>query len=173
MSDCRSSSEATCSPARHAEQDRELRRAREKIADANQVVIRSVVKGFGPFEMTRKSRGERKQIGEPFVQAVIGMRIVCSPRPARPCLEPDVLCRGRRGNVGCPALGVLLQEGREIPEQILRGHGRDPASVRLEERRDDTPVLVERFVELMQNAPVMIGKELLARARRWISVDPL
>ena len=66
-----------------------------------------------------------------------------------------------------------VQEGREIPEQILGGHGRDPASVRLEERRDDTPVLVERFVELMQNAPVMFGKELLIRAGGRIRRDAL
>ena len=45
--------------------------------------------------------------------------------------------------------------------------------MRLEERGDDAPVLVKRFAELMQNAPVMIGKELLVRAWGWISVDPL
>ena len=66
-----------------------------------------------------------------------------------------------------------IQEGGEIPEQILGGHGGDPAAVRLEERGDDAPVLVERFVELMQNAPVMIGKELLVRARGRIRGDPL
>ena len=49
----------------------------------------------------------------------------------------------------------------------------DPAAVRLEERGDDAPVLVERFVELMQNAPVVIGKELLVRARGWIRRDAL
>ena len=66
-----------------------------------------------------------------------------------------------------------IQEGGEIPEQILGGHGGDPAAVRLEERGNDAPVLVERFVELMQNAPVMIGKELLVRARGRIRGDPL
>ena len=66
-----------------------------------------------------------------------------------------------------------IQEGGEVPEQILGGHGGDPAAVRLEERGDDAPMLVERFVELMQNAPVMIGKELLVRARGRIRGDPL
>ena len=56
-----------------------------------------------------------------------------------------------------------VQEGREIPEQILGGHRRDPAAVRLEERDDDSPMLVERFIELVQNAPVVIGKKLLER----------
>ena len=66
-----------------------------------------------------------------------------------------------------------IQEDGEVAEQILGGHGRDPAAVRLEERGDDAPVLVERFVELMQNAPVMIGKELLVRARGRIRGDTL
>ena len=66
-----------------------------------------------------------------------------------------------------------IQEGGEVPEQVLGGHGVDPAAVRLEERGDDATVLVKRFVELMQNAPVMIGKELLVRARGRIRGDPL
>jgi hypothetical protein len=45
--------------------------------------------------------------------------------------------------------------------------------VRLEERGDDAAVLVERLVELMQNAPVVIGKELLVRACGRIRGDPL
>ena len=66
-----------------------------------------------------------------------------------------------------------IQEGREIPEQILRGHGRDLAAVRLEERGNHAPVLVEGFVELMQNSPAMIGKESLVCARGRIRGDPL
>ena len=66
-----------------------------------------------------------------------------------------------------------IEEECEIPEQILGGHGGDPAAVRLEERGDDAPVLVEGFVELVQNAPVMIGKELLVRAGGRIRGDPL
>ena len=66
-----------------------------------------------------------------------------------------------------------IQEGGEIPEQILGGHGGDPAAVRLEERGNDAPVLVKRFVELMQNAPAMIGQELLVGARGRIRGDTL
>ena len=53
----------------HPEQDRELRRAGKEIADTDQVVIRSIVKRFGAVEVPREGGGERKQIGEPFVQA--------------------------------------------------------------------------------------------------------
>jgi hypothetical protein len=39
-----------------------------------------------------------------------------------------------------------IQKSGEIPEQILGGHGGDPAAVLLEERGNDAPVLVKRFV---------------------------
>ena len=45
--------------------------------------------------------------------------------------------------------------------------------MRLEERGDDSPVLVERFIELVQNAPVVIGKKLLVRGGRGIRRDAL
>jgi len=45
--------------------------------------------------------------------------------------------------------------------------------VRLEERGDDSPVLIERLIELVQDAPVVIGKELLVGARGRIGRDPL
>ena len=45
--------------------------------------------------------------------------------------------------------------------------------MRLEERGDDAPMLLEGFVELMQDAPVMIGQELLVCARGRIRGDPL
>ena len=66
-----------------------------------------------------------------------------------------------------------IEERREIPEQILGGHRRDPAAVRLEERGDDSPMLVESFIELVQNAPVVIGKKLLVRGGWGIRRDPL
>ena len=81
--------------AGHSKQNGELRGARKKIADANQVVIRAVVKRFRPVEVPREGGGQGKQVGEPFVQAVIRVMIVGPPDPARPCLEPDILRRGR------------------------------------------------------------------------------
>jgi hypothetical protein len=45
--------------------------------------------------------------------------------------------------------------------------------MRLKERGDDSPMLVERLVELVQDAPVMIGKESLVRSRGRIGRDAL
>ena len=45
--------------------------------------------------------------------------------------------------------------------------------MRLEEQGDDAPMLIEEFVELMQNPPVMIGQEPLVCARGWIHGDRL
>jgi hypothetical protein len=45
--------------------------------------------------------------------------------------------------------------------------------MRLEERGNNPPVLVERFVKLLQSAPVMIGKKPFIRACGKICSDAL
>ena len=81
--------------AGHSKQNGKLRRAREKITYADKIVIRAVVQRFRPVEVPREGGGQRKHVGEPFVQAVIRVVIVGSPDPAGPRLKPDVLRRGR------------------------------------------------------------------------------
>ena len=84
-------------------------------------------------------------------------------RPAKWLLNVEMVVRQRS----------ILVVRRKVFRQGIAADRRDLAAVRLEERSDDAPMLLEGFVELMQNAPVLIGEELLVCARGRICRDPL
>ena len=79
-------------------------------------VFDSAVSASASLRSPRRST-KAEQIDKPLVQTAIGMMPICSQCTARPYLEPDVLCRPRRGDVRRPRLGIfhLAEGGFELP----------------------------------------------------------